>query len=152
MGLAFVMIFATPDFGASAGLGCFLLVVWAFVLVLAMLGVAKGVRLLQTGSPRGRRYGVLLLLASGLVPLSCCVGPSHLVRLVYGNYPLGSYPNGKVQEGMTADEVVGTLGQPHERRKQGEGERWYYWMDSFSMRWFGVDFGPDGRVVRTYGN
>jgi hypothetical protein len=91
MGLAFVMIFATPDFGASAGLGCFLLVVWAFVLVLAMLGVAKGVRLLHPGSPWGRRYGVLLLLASGLVPLSCCVGPSQLAdaaRVAYRAYGL----------------------------------------------------------------
>jgi hypothetical protein len=147
------MVFATPDFGASAAVGCFLLVVWACVLVFAGLGAVRGLMLLHPGSPpRGRRCGVILVLASGLLPLSCCLGPAQLVRLAYGNYPLGSYPNGKVQEGMTADEVVATLGSPHERHKQGEGERWYYWIDSFGMHWFGVEFGPDGRVVHTYGD
>jgi hypothetical protein len=146
------MIFATPDFGASIGVGCFLLVVWAFVLALVIVGFARGVRLLKSGSPQGRRYGVLLLLVSGLVPLSCCLGPSQVIRVIYGNYPLGSYPNNKVKEGMTADEVVAMLGTPHERHKQGERESWFYWIDSFSISWFGVDFGPDGRVVHTYGN
>src|SRR5206468_1090273 len=35
-------------------------------------------------------YGVLLLLASGLVPLACGLGPSQVFRLNHGNYPLGS--------------------------------------------------------------
>jgi hypothetical protein len=146
------MIFATPDFGASAAVTCFLLVIAAFVLLFVLVCFARGVMLLQPGSSRGRRCGILLLLVSGLVPLSCCLGPSHLVRLVYGNYPLGSYPDGEVKEGMTADEVVATLGQPHERHEQDDGESWYYWIDSFGMYWFGVKFGPDRRVVHTYGN
>lgn len=146
------MIFATPDFGTSAAVACFVLVVWAFVLLFAGLGVVKGLRLLHTDSSRARRCGVLLLLASVLLPLSCCLGPAQLVRLSYGNYPLGSYPNGKVKEGMTADEVVATLGRPHERHKGGEGESWYYWIDSLGLYWFAVDFGPDGRVEGTHGN
>jgi outer membrane protein assembly factor BamE (lipoprotein component of BamABCDE complex) len=72
--------------------------------------------------------------------------------MLYGNYPLGSYPNSRIRIGMTADEVVATLGTPHQRRKRDEGVTWYYWIDSFGDSWFGVDFGPDGRVVYTYGN
>jgi hypothetical protein len=147
-----MMPFATPDFGASAGIGCFVVLAWAFVLLLVGVGVVWGLKLLDGGSPKGRRRGVLLLVVSGLVPLSCCLGPSQVVRLVYGNYPLGHYPNNKVQEGMTAEEVVAVLGPPHERWKKGDGETWCYWIDSFGAYWFAVDFGEDGRVASTYGN
>jgi hypothetical protein len=145
------MLFATPDFGASGGIVCCLAVVWAFILVAVLLAIVKGVKLFNSDSRQARRFGVLLLLASGLVPLSCCFGPSQFVRLEYGNYPLGTYPTNKVQEGMTADEVVAALGTPHERHGDNK-ERWYYWIDSFSIRWFSVEFGPDGRVDHTYGN
>jgi hypothetical protein len=181
------VIFATPDFGASGGMACFVLLAWAFVLMLAAVGAVRGVRLLGGGSPQGRN-GVLLVLVSVLAPVACCLGPSHVVRLMYGNYPLGSYPNNKIHEGMTADEVVAILGTPHERHKHGGGttdlaaaaastvalsagapgqgpllalpalvpersaESWLYWIDSFSIGWFGLDFGPDGRVVHTYGS
>ena len=32
------------------------------------------------------------------------------------------------------------------------GEGWYYWLDSFGIGYFGVRFGPDGRVTGTHGN
>ena len=53
---------------------------------------------------------------------------------------------------MTRDEVTQTLGRPHERFSGGDGERWFYWLDSFGLGWFGLDFGPDGRVTGTYVN
>jgi hypothetical protein len=53
---------------------------------------------------------------------------------------------------MSTDEVKALLGTPHERYKQGEEESWYYWIDSFDAGWFGVRFGPDGRVLSKYGN
>src|SRR5262249_55290485 len=136
---AFIVIFATPDFGAGAAtIGCFLLIVWAIVLVFFLVAVARGIMLLKNNSTKSRVYGVLLILVSGIVPLSCCLGPPHVVRLCYGHYPLGSYPSDKVKEGMTTDEVLAALGPPHERDKNADGERWYYWIDSFGMYWFAV--------------
>lgn len=82
----------------------------------------------------------------------CCQGPPHLIRLFYGNSPIGSYPSNKIKEGMSAEEVVAILGTPHERHDSSEGESWYYWIDSFGITWFAVWFGPDGRVVGTRGN
>ncbi len=69
-----------------------------------------------------------------------------------GYYPIGSYPNNKIQAGMSGEEVVAILGNPHEHYLKNGGENWLYWIDSFGLGWFGVDFGPDGYVVRTYGN
>jgi hypothetical protein len=149
---SFMVIFATPDFGTSSGIALVLLIVGAVVLTLVLVGILWGVKLLGNSSPRLRRRGALLLLVSGLVPTSCCVGPPQVVRLVYGNYPLWSYPNNKIGDGMTEEEVKAILGSPHERWKRNDEEGWYYWLDSFGIRYFGVDFGPDGRVIRTYGN
>jgi outer membrane protein assembly factor BamE (lipoprotein component of BamABCDE complex) len=73
-------------------------------------------------------------------------------RLTHGSYPLGKFPGNKIEKGMTAGEVEAILGAPHNRRRQGEEERWYYWLDSFGTYWFAVCFGPDGRVVSTHGN
>jgi hypothetical protein len=146
------MTFATPDFGTSGGVACLLLLVWALVFALVLWGVARGALLLQRGSPRQKKCGVVLLLVSALLPLSCCLGPSQVTRLVYGNYPLGSYPDNEIREGMTGEEVVAVLGTPHERHEQDEGECWYYWIDSFGISWFAVRFGRDGRVVGTHGN
>ena len=143
---------ATPDFGASAGIGLCPLFAWAVVLVFVGVGVFWGVRLVRGQSSKSRAFGVLLVVVSALIPFACCLGPPHVVRVVYGNYPLGSYPSGKIKEGMSADEVVAILGTPHERYKEGDGEHWYYWLDSFDMNYFGVQFGPDGRVVSTHGN
>jgi outer membrane protein assembly factor BamE (lipoprotein component of BamABCDE complex) len=84
--------------------------------------------------------------------ISCCLGPPLVVRLVYGNYPIERYPNGKITEGMTGDEVVATLGTPHERFKQHDGERWYYCVDSFGMSHFAVIIGPDGRLKYAHGS
>jgi hypothetical protein len=146
------MIFATPDFGTSGSIACFLLLVWALVLAFAVWGVARGTQLLGGDSPQDKKRGILLLLVSGLVPFSCCVGPSQVIRLVYGNYPLGRYPDNKVKEGMTAEEVVAALATPHERYKEDDGESWYYWIDSWGLYWFCVRLGPDGRVISTHGN
>jgi outer membrane protein assembly factor BamE (lipoprotein component of BamABCDE complex) len=84
------------------------------------------------------------------VPFLCCLGPRQAFRIAYGNYPIGSYRNGKIKEGMTADEVLAILGTPHERSVQADGENWIYWIDSFTLDWYSVSFGPDGRVERTH--
>jgi hypothetical protein len=146
-------IFATPDFGASSVIGFFLLIVWVIVAWLVLVGVLFGMRLLRSGSPKKKTFGGLLLLASGLIPLSSCLGPPYVIRLVYGNYPLGRYPNNKIGPGMSADKVVEILGTPHKRHKNHRGgETWYYWIDSFGAFWFAVDFEPDGYVIDTHGN
>ena len=143
------MLFATPDFGtAAAGMGC-VVVAWGVVFVGVLLGLAKARKWLKAGKP-GR--SIVLFLVCGLAPLSCCLGPSLLVRVCYGNFPIGAYPTGKVMKGMTADEVVAVLGTPHERSQREAGELWYYWIDAFSIQWFGVGFDRNGRVTSTFGN
>ncbi len=144
-------VFATPDFGASGAIVLFLLLVWAVVLSLVAGGFFWAARLLKGPSRARKACGVFLLVLSGSVPLGCCLGPPHLVRLEYGNYPIGRYPN-HIKAGMTAEAVREDLGPPHERYDRNGTETWIYWIDSFSIRWFGVEVGPDGRVLNTYGN
>jgi hypothetical protein len=147
-----MMLFATPDSGATGIIMMlFLLVVFGTVVVLPLVGFFRGKRMLKSQSRKARRRGLLLMLASVLIPLSCCLGPSQVVRLVSGNYPIGHYPN-NITRGMSADEVEATLGSPHQRWKRGNVDSWYYWIDSFGIYWFGVDFGPDKRVTKTYGD
>ena len=150
-GLALV-VFATPDFGSGASIACLWLLVWAAVLVFVVVGIARGVALLQSESHVVRRRGLILLLGSASVPLFCCLAPPCGIRIVYGNYPLMSRPDGKVKEGMSTDEVTAALGTPHERFKEKDGESWYYWIDSMGINSFRVSFGPDGRVTDTWSN
>lgn len=146
-------IFATPDFGFAGAIALILLVVWAIVLIFVVLGIRRGCQLLRSESPANRKYGLLLLLGCAAVPLLCWQGPPHAVRLAYGNYPLGRYPNRMIAEGMSSDEVRSILGGPHERVAGYEGaESWYYWIDSFGALYFGVQFDSNGRVTATHGN
>jgi SmpA / OmlA family len=147
-----VIIVATPDFGASGASGCFLLVVWGIVILFVLIGISRGLRLLDSESPKRRKNGVLLLLVSGLIPLFCGLGPAQLFRLVHGNYPIGSDAEDRIRQGMTVGEVLETVGSPHSRAKFGDEERWYYWRDSFEISRFCVRFGPDGRVSMSHGD
>ena len=147
------MMFATPDFGAGASIGAFLGCVWLVVIAFAILGLTFGVKLCKSDKSKSKKYGIVLVLVSGIVPLSCCLLPSQIVRLTSGNYPLGRYPNKEIEKGMTRAEVASILGVPHEKQDSGVGEgAWYYWIDSFGIRYFRVHFGEDGRVMNTSGN
>src|SRR5262249_20102479 len=136
-------LIATPDFGASGGFFLFLAFVGFVVLVGALLLIVRGVRVLRNGSANGRTRGVILLLIGALLPLLVYSGPSGVFRLVYGSYPTGRYPNDAIRKGMSADEVMGAMGPPHKRTIENGESKWYYYVDSFGMSWFGVDFGPD---------
>jgi hypothetical protein len=144
-------IFASPDFGASGGIFVFLIIAWGIVFALVSIGLYLGARFFRKESPKAKKLGVLITLVSGLTPFFCCMAPPLAVRIFYGNYPIGS-SHGKIDEGMSKDEVTAILGNPHERFKQDEQEKWFYWFDSFGIGWFGVDFGSDGHVIRTYAN
>lgn len=146
------MLFATPDFGVGASIWGMVCLAWVVVFVLVALGIAWGTKLLRSESSKARRYGLVLVLVSGAVPLSCWLLPPVAVRMMYGNYPLGSRPDGKIMEGMTRDEVSAARGSPHERFKTDDEESWYYWIDPFGAGYFGVRFGPEGRVKGTHGN
>jgi hypothetical protein len=147
-----MVIFATPDFGAGASIACVWLLTWAVVLVFVSAGVVWGAALIKSESLIVRRRGLILLLGSASAPLFCCLAPPCIVRIGYGNYPIYRRPDGKIKEGMSADEVVAVLGTPHERVKEKDGESWYYWIDSLGIDWFRVSFGPDGRVTETWSN
>ena len=145
-----MVIFATPDFGAGACAASVILLGGATVLLLVAGGVAGGVKLLRSQSRAVRRGGLMLLTSSASVALFCCIGPPCIIRIQYGNFPIGNYADDKAHEGMSPDEVAAALGTPHERVKEQDGERWYYWCDSFGIRWSCVCFGADGRVTHIY--
>jgi hypothetical protein len=147
-----MVIFATPDFGASFTIALFLLIGFVVLLFLMGVGVVLGIKMLRDMTPGRRKMGFYLILISILFPLICFLAPPHIVRLAYGNYPIGSYPLGKIHEGMTCNEVEAILGTPHQRTKESKNETWIYWIDSFAISYCGVDFGPDGHVSSIYGN
>lgn len=146
------LLLATPDFGASVIIVLFLMVAWAILLVLVGVGIFAGIRLRRRESGRAKTVGLLIIVASVLAPVVCYVAPPHLFRLAYGSYPIGSYPNGRIKEGMSPAEVKAILGTPHERTQYGHDEHWLYWIDPYGIRWFGVQFGADQQVTSTYGN
>jgi|SRR5579872_1358766 len=148
-------VFATPDFGTGGGIACCVLFVWGIALALVIVGIVRGARLLKTGVPQDRKRGILLILVCATLPAFCYFGPPYFDRVVYGNFPIGSYEIGKnkIKEGMSKEEVESLLGPPHERNDRSDGSAsWYYWIDSFGINWFGVQFGTDGRVTSTHGN
>jgi hypothetical protein len=140
-------ILATSDYGTGAAIGLLLLIVWAFVLLFVVVALVMGIRAVKRGSSSQRKKrGVLLLLLSGIVPSCCYLGPPHLVRLGYGNYPVGRDAESQIKKGMTRDEVTAIVGTPHEQHD----DVWYYWLDSFGIRYFRVFFDDEGRVTSTY--
>ncbi len=146
------MVLATPDFGASGVIVLFLMAFWVILLALVFAGIFLGMRLRRNGRRTVRTLGLCLVLACCLAPLLCYLGPPHLVRIIYGNYPIGSYPSGKIERGMSAGEVVAILGRPHERPWRDNGETYIYWIDSCGIFYCAIDFGPDKRVTNIYGN
>jgi hypothetical protein len=147
-----MILFATPDFGASFIISIFLLIIFAVILFVAGIGIFYGSKLLKSEKAGRRKNGGLLIMISIFIPLFCLLAPPHLVRLTYGNYPIGSYPSDKIHKGMTFDEVESALGPPHQRTSESDRETWIYWIDSFAINYCGVDFGPDRRVSAIYGN
>jgi hypothetical protein len=145
-------IFATPDFGASGMIAFVVLCAWGVALVLVLVGIVTGCSLLRRKTARARSWGVVLLLLSASLPCFCCFGPDLIVRWQTGRYPLQGYPNGVIEKGMTRDEVLSKIGPPHSRHQTGDRESWYYMLDPYDMYYFGVIFGPDGRVQTTHGN
>ena len=121
------------------------------VLVLSMSCIVKGERLLLQPPPRRRWAGSLLVVTGLLLPVACCCGPSVVFRLQHETPPVGRYPDGVIEKGMTADEVRARLGAPHDINAQHpERVYWLYWLDAIRWDWFRVYFGPDGKVESTH--
>ena len=130
--------FAPPDFGDFFLAEMITLVIGAFVL--AVIGFLVGMRLYRKGSKAGRA----LVVFSVLLPLLCYFAPSLIFRYEYGRFPLGSYPNGKIEKGMTPAEVEAVLGNPHRCIADpwtGDDSRWIYYIDLYGTKWFVVEFG-----------
>ncbi len=120
------------------------------VLVLSMSCIGRGLQLLL--DPPRRRWAGSLRIATGLLlPVACCCGPSAVFRLQHETPPLGRYPDGVIEKGMTAEEVRARLGTPHEiNERHPERVYWLYWLDAIRLDWFRVYFGQDGKVESTH--
>jgi hypothetical protein len=140
--------FATPDFGAGAGAAACLGFIWLLVIVVTIFGLWRGSTIWAGTNPKARATGVAVMVATLMLPLSCCFGPSLFVRLTTGNFPVDRSSFRNLDHGMSADEVRETLGTPHSIREGhgGQGETWYYWTDAFGLGYFRVQFGSDGRL------
>jgi hypothetical protein len=123
------------------------------VLGIGVVAIARGVMLIRRPPPNHRWPGVVFILAGILLPVSCCSTPSVLFRLHHDTPPLGRYPNGVIQKGMSSEEVRALLGNPHQINEQyPERVTWLYWLDAFELGWFMVTFDADGRVDHTGGD
>ena len=147
------VIFASPDFGAAGMVVILLVGVAAAVLGVSTLSFWRGVTLLKRRPPRRRWPGVALIGAAFLLPVACYTGPSVLFRLEYKTPPLREYPRGVVAVGMSAEEVKGRLGEPHEVHDRNPAQvYWMYWRDAIQFGYFIVYFGPDGLVDSAHGD
>ena len=145
-----MVIFATPTWGYAMH---WPLIVVAAVLAISLVGIVLGVRLLGSKAFAGRKFGgCVLLLVGCLLIIWCYSAWPNTIPLENGTHPIGSYPNNKILEGMSRDEVKATLGLPFRREEYNDQETWIYLIDSYGDCWFGVSFGPDGRVDHTYGD
>ncbi len=144
------MIFATPYFGTG---GLVLLILYGISLTILGIGIASiAWRIALRRSPTTSRKltGSLLVMASLLLPISCCSGPSILFRLNHDTPPLSGIPRDVIKVGMTQDEVRAKLGNPHEIKNHDPQQVvWFYWQDAVGFEWFVVIFGPDGRLEHT---
>ena len=137
-----MVIFATPDWAAGNAMQ-HLLIISAAILAISVGGAVLGVKLLRSKSSAGRKFaGCLLLLRSGLLPFFCYFSAPHAeVRLENGTHLLGSYPSGKIKEGMSRDDVKAISGPPQQNNANNDRETWIYLIDPHGEYWFGVDFG-----------
>src|SRR5262245_22418405 len=135
------MLFASPDFGAGATVMGVICGIGFVVLVVGIIAVVRGLILITRQPPDYRWRGLVFILAGVLLPISCCSAPSIMFRVNHDTPPLGSYPNGVIQEGMTPDDVRGLLGNPHQVYEQDpQRVTWLYWIDRYEIGWFMVTF------------
>ncbi len=150
-----MVLFATPDWAASWAMQ-WLVIISVTILVTSLGGTIVGVGLLRSNSSAGRKWGGCFLVGVGCLLAFCCLLAiyfhSATVPLENGTHPLGSYPNGMIQEGMSRDVVKAILGPPYQRDKFDHRETWIYLIDTYGQKYFAVDFGPGGQVTSTYGN
>lgn len=85
--------------------------------------------------------------------LVACLLPPIIFRANHGRGPISGwqYRQAWNAEGMTVDEVLQILGEPHDRVVEDDGsERWYYWGDSYGLGYVGLKIGPDRKVKHTW--
>ena len=101
-----------------------------------------------------RRQRVTCLGVFAGICLLACILPSACFRLRYGQPPLSGEKyrssSATVKEGMSSEDVIAILGNPHRRvpytGREG-GERWYYYADALEAEMRAIHIGPDGRVL-----
>jgi len=147
------MLLATPDFGAGAVLGCFLLLVFVTVIFLVCTGIRVTLRRFCSDDHRIRRKGVKWLLFTCLLPLAVWEFPTLLYYCQYGNFPLRTKPSeSQIKLGMTQAEVIASIGKPYDRIRYQNEEAWYYYIDSLGQNTFRISFGLNGQVQSTSEN
>ncbi len=147
------MLFATPDFGASAFVEFALLIFWFVVAVACITGLFIGIgpRFRQSGFPWIGKTGRNIVLDCCLIPVVCYFTPRFVVRAFSGNFPVSRADADKVDEGTTRAQVRAMLGPPQVVEDINGGKSDVYWLDSFGIRYLGVDYGDDNRVSNTWG-
>jgi hypothetical protein len=133
--------------GRGAG-ECLFLVLIVPSLVFSIVLLIRGYRKCNDVASQKRR-GYWLILLGLSIPGFWYFGPQLLFRLEAGSYPLKRFPT-NIREGMTQQEVIDLLRQPHEVYKHDRDDTWYYYFGYFNSNYFGIVFNKDGRVLRTF--
>jgi hypothetical protein len=88
-----------------------------------------------------------------LLPLILYPAVSDIFRLRYGLYPLDQKRNLlPAAIGTSSNDIRVSWGEPHSTSKSDNRECWLYWQDAFELNFWIIEFGPDGRIVRSYGD
>lgn len=94
---------------------------------------------------RSKRSLVAFMLAT--VVLSVWFLPGLLIRVVYGDFPIGQPTKYRIVVGMTREEVLAVLGPPHERYSgTGAEETWCYRCYALNVSTYAIYFDGHGRV------
>ena len=107
-------------------------------LFVAIIFGLIGFKLAQSKKKVLRPSGVVIILMSCALPFVVCSG--------FEEVPSRSELRNKIEKGMTKQEVIDVAGEPSDKGPVS----WIYYTDFWRINFFGVSFGQDGRVDRTF--
>lgn len=141
-----MILFATPDFGASATMAAYMFFGYCLIFLICGTFSLCGYLIRRRAKTRtGKRVGAAMVILFSLIPLGSCIVPDFKFRARYGSFP--RLPNtSALKKGMTKEEVIKIAGKPHEIYPiYANDDQWNYYGDPFAASDLYIIFNKEGR-------